>query len=156
MNAETRIKAGAPEVWVVSTNAELLEKVQEVLHPLARVRVLAPAAGGALEEALREGGPPLIVLDVGGQVNWGMRMIQAIKRSPVPISTVIMTEQFSREFGRKILSEGISYYFSYDFCRSEFLQLVTSILKVDENTLRGETARGRKKYPINDRKDPVV
>ena len=79
-------------------------------------------------------------------------MIQAIKRAHVQTSTVILTERFSRDFGMKILSEGISYYFSYDFCRAEFLQLVASILKLDKKSRKGEAAHDRK---INDRKDPL-
>lgn len=131
-----------PEVWVIGASEALGRKIEQTLRPLApQMRMLAPQDGieADLEGALRESEPPLIVIDIGEDTDWGLRVIQAVKRARSRTATVILTECFSRDFGAKIISEGIDYYFSHDFCRSEFLRLAKSILKPIKDSCRGES-----------------
>lgn len=125
------------EVWIISANPALVEKIEKVLRPLTRrIQVLPPAlAGEGLEDKLRGGAPGLIVIDLGADMDWGMGVLRDIKQASSQIPTVVLTEEFSREFGAKILSEGVSYYFPHDFAETEFERLARSLLiNVKKNT----------------------
>lgn len=131
---------GRPEVWVIGAGEALTQKIERTLRPLApRLRLLTAQDLGLndLEGALRASAPPLVVVDIGEDTDWGLGVIQAIKRARGRTATVVLTECFSRDFGVKIISEGIDYYFSHDFCRAEFLKLARSIFKPEQGFMQG-------------------
>jgi DNA-binding NarL/FixJ family response regulator len=102
-----------------------------LLHPLAEQIVqIAPETTDQQELWINKAPVPrLIVLDIDRDVDQGFRIIQRLKRARKDAPVVVLTEDFSRDFGRKIISEGVRYYFSYDFCNDEFLKVAESLLK---------------------------
>ena len=68
--------------------------------------------------------PDFIVLDIGRNVDRGEEAIHQIRRLRIEAPILVVTEDFSRDFGAKILSLGIRYYLPKDFAPAEFLELV--------------------------------
>jgi DNA-binding response OmpR family regulator len=72
----------------------------------------------------------LIILDVAHDMDRGLRTIQKLKRHRVNAPIIAFTQNISREFGAKIISQGVRYYFSRDFNPRELLEVADSYLKV--------------------------
>jgi DNA-binding NarL/FixJ family response regulator len=122
-------------VWVVSENPEVCLRISGLLSKYGVChKEIAPTDLDA-DEAWgdRWTRPPLIVLDVDHKLDRGRRHVQKIYQRYPEMPVVILTSDFSREFGSKILSQGVLYYFSYDFLENEFKELMGSLLHLAFN-----------------------
>ncbi|MCL5270036.1 MAG: response regulator [bacterium] len=132
-HAEPRTDApppGEPGLWIVSRDRRLLERIVRLL--VDRIQPLATVDPAELEKEDFWTGrtvPKLILLDIGANAAWGGQVIRRMRRARVESPVVILTEQFTRDFGAQVISEGIRYYFSHDFCDGEFLELVLTLMK---------------------------
>jgi DNA-binding NarL/FixJ family response regulator len=127
-----------PAAWIVSGNEVLIDRIKPLLLPLTG-RVQTIDAEQFDEEAFWSPRPPapgLIVLDIDHRVDWGVSAIHKLRQARIRAPIVVMTEDFSHEFGAKILSEGVRYYFAHDFCRQEFRDLAESLLKSSSRNVR--------------------
>ncbi len=141
---ERRLTGREPLVWVVSADAALGERIVQLLR--ARVgppRLLTPQAVGREEfwTRLREK-PRLIVLDLGTELDWGRAAIRRARRARVEAPVVVMAEAFSRDFGAKIISEGVRYHLLRQFCDQEFLSVIESLLRLREQSVWQQPAAG--------------
>lgn len=124
--------AGGEMVWVISNEASLAQRVEDVVRPLAgNVSRLTRA------DVENEGfwnplpaSPDLIVLDIGSEVDWGLWALRRLKRGRIKAPIVVVTGNLSREFGEKILPEGVRYYVARDFSATEFREVTESLLKL--------------------------
>jgi DNA-binding NarL/FixJ family response regulator len=130
-SGHSRIDSLDEKVWIISGNTGLVERIETLLHPLAEQIVqIAPETTDQQEFWINKSSEPtLIVLDIDRDVDQGFRIIQRLKRARKDTPVVVLTEDFSRDFGRKIISEGVRYYFSYDFCKDEFLKVAEILLE---------------------------
>ncbi len=117
--------------WVVSGDESLVARMTALLVPLAdEVRVVDSSE---FERdtfwAPRPSAPNLVILDIGDRLDWAVAVIQRLKQVRIRAPIVVVTEDFSRDFGAKILSQGIRYYLGRDFFDQEFHDLVESLLK---------------------------
>jgi DNA-binding NarL/FixJ family response regulator len=127
MNANSTDK----NVWIISGDHLLVRRITES-GQLAEDEILVMEPGDLDDETftnLRCTEPGIIVLDVTNKVDWGLWAIRAIKRARIKAPIVVFTNNFSREFGAKIVSEGVRYYFGNDFSASEFREVMESLLK---------------------------
>ena len=123
--------AGEAAVWLISDTPALVGSIRKLL---AADRVtLRPMSLEAIEqEEYRPGTvalPALMLLDIGEDVDRGCRIIRQLRRARLATPVVVLTASLSRDFGAKIISEGIRYYFPHDYCKEELLELVRSLLK---------------------------
>ena len=79
----------------------------------------------------------MIILDIGCDMDWGMQAIQEIRKRRIQAPLVVLTESFSKDFGAKIISQGVHYYFSRDFLEKEFLDVVKNLLLSRVNEING-------------------
>ncbi|MCB2153757.1 hypothetical protein KQI84_02630 [bacterium] len=118
-------------VWIVSQDNDLVQMIEPLLRPLAdSVTEVNPEQ--LMTERFwspRPEVPGLVVLDVGSDLDGGLRAIRRIRKARFRMPIVVFTCDFSREFGVKIVSEGVRYYFARDFCQSEFCEVAESLLK---------------------------
>ena len=121
--------AAGAEVWMISDNTALVGRVRALLQPLTqRLLVFSSEIAAQVHPLTESPHPPrLIILDIDGDVDGGLHLIQCLKQARIQAPIVIMTENFSRDFGAKIIPEHVHYYFSHDFCDQEFLQLVENL-----------------------------
>jgi CheY-like chemotaxis protein len=82
------------------------------------------------------GGPAMVLLDIDQDLDGGVAAIERIKRLHRRAPIAILTATMSREFGGKILSLGVQYYFSHDFCEKELIELTRSL--TEGSAKRGE------------------
>ena len=124
-------------IWVLTANAELRERIRALLAPLThRIETMLPAELGQGDGLQLQGSQPaLVILDIGREVSEGTRAMQAIKRLRIHAPLVVLTEEFSKDFGAEIISRGVRYYFSHDFVQDEFIQVVKSLLEKRERRL---------------------
>ena len=124
-------------VWLFSASAALRGRIQSLIEPLAGpIRLLPGIWDKNLPGLLTEIQPALIMIDIAHDMNQGLRILRTLKRSRNRAPIVVLTEDFSKEFAAKILSEGIRYYFSHDFCERELLELAGSLLAPDQDSDR--------------------
>lgn len=118
------------QVWVISANADLSQRLLDLLKKEKHhVQIVDPdTLGDDNLSRLPSAQLKLIILDVDHNVARGMQIIQRIKRARIKAPMVVLTEEFSRDFGANILSAGVQYYLSYDFCESEFIDLTQTLL----------------------------
>ena len=131
-DANPHTHLSAPQVWVISADLTLTARIEEVLQPLTE-EVIKLAPQPMHQETFWTDKPPcpaLIVLDIDRDIELGLEIIKSVKRARIRAPMVVLTRDFSRKFGAKIISEGIRYYFPYDFCQHEFLQVAESLLKI--------------------------
>ena len=114
--------------WILSNDAQVIDRVARLLEErkceVLRSDALPPASAGAPEVE-----PALVLLDTGGDVDRGAATLQEIKRRRIKAPVVVLTQKLCREFGEKILTQGIRYYFPQEFCEEEFIEVVSSLLK---------------------------
>ncbi|GAB4321413.1 MAG: hypothetical protein Kow0059_16120 [Candidatus Sumerlaeia bacterium] len=127
-------ETGGGLVWIISRNDALAQQLIGVLQSLTtEVCHVKPES---MTEGLfrrRQGEKPgLVVLDVGRDVDGALRIIQSIKRHRIKAPIVVVTDECSRDFGAKIISQGVRYYFTRDFNPREFLQVAGSYLKINK------------------------
>ena len=116
--------------WILSGDAVVSRRVAQLLEErkckVLRSEALPPISAGPLEREQ----PVLILLDTAGDVNNGASILQEIRRRRIKAPVIVLTQEFSHEFGKKIISQGVRYYFLRDFCEEEFAEVVASLLKV--------------------------
>jgi len=117
--------------WIVSADSALVGRIQPLLLPLTGdVRVID--AQEFVRDSFwhpRPSSPHLIILDIDRRLDWGSSAIQRLKQVRIKSPVVVITQDFSHDFGAKILSEGIKYYLSHDFCDQELHELAESLLR---------------------------
>lgn len=118
--------------WLISADAALAGRIQPLLLPLTGdVRVVdAQEFDGEAFWLPRPAHPSLVILDVDCRLDWGASAIQRLRQARIKAPVVVITKDFSQDFGAKILSEGIKYYLAYDFCDRELRELAASLLRV--------------------------
>lgn len=117
--------------WILSGDARISARVAQLLEErkceVLQSEVLPSASAGALEiEQLA-----LILLDTASDIERGAATLQEIRRRRIKAPIVVLTKEFCREFGEKILTQGVRYYFLRDFCEEEFTEVVSSLLKAE-------------------------
>lgn len=119
------------ELWIISGDAGCCDNVESALRSLERViRRVEPASLDEPQFWRRcEKLPGVIVLDVDGRLDWGEAVLRAIKRSHVTSPVIVISTNFTREFGTKIVSEGICYALPRDFDGNEFREVVCSLFR---------------------------
>ena len=128
---EMKIGGDGGTVWIVSQDTNLVLAIEPLLRPLAD-SVLKVVPEQLLTEPFwspRPAAPDLVVLDLGEDLDSGLRAILQMRKARFRMPIVVISCDFSREFGVKIVSEGVRYYFARDFCRSEFCEVAESLLK---------------------------
>ena len=115
--------------WVIGLDDRLAKRVRTCLEGEGFTACLihpGPQATAAqwLEQYPE---PGVVVLDVGANVDWGVGIIEGVRRLRIGAPLIVMTRDFSREFGAKILSAGVRYYFPHDFSATEFLEVVRNL-----------------------------
>lgn len=120
---------GQRAVWLISNSPDVGGRVARVLNRGAwNVRRLNPAQLDDPENVpLPSDPPPIVVLDIGRDLDRGRRLIISLRERRTQIQIVILATEFSREFALKILNEGVSYYFPYDFVEHEFESVMESL-----------------------------
>src|SRR5690606_13934701 len=125
---------GSSKVWLVSNESVLCNRIEMAIRTvsdqISRVRKEELESEGFWTPLPRT--PDLIILDVESDVDWGMSAIRRLKRARMKAPLVVITATFSREFGEKILTEGVRYYFAHDFSTSEFREVVESLIKLKQ------------------------
>jgi len=126
-----RPQSGGARVWVISADDQLADRIGELLRPVTdRIGRFEPET--IKEESFwthKLPDPALVILDIDRDIAWGVWALQRLRRARVQAPVVVLTQDFSRDFGAKIISEGVRYYFSHDFCQEEFLEVAESLLK---------------------------
>ena len=118
-------------VWVVTSDPELCERLSLTLEPWAdRLAVcdLDALTSPALR-ASRAGDLRLIVLDVDRHLDQSSRAIQSLRNARINAPVVVITDAYSREFGAKIISQGVKSHFLHDYCEEELLEVASSLLQ---------------------------
>ncbi|OPZ08387.1 MAG: hypothetical protein BWZ08_01199 [candidate division BRC1 bacterium ADurb.BinA292] len=123
--------ARGPVVWIITPHRTVHQRIERLLRPLPaevvrRERVLEDPRGSARPKPR----PQLVVLDVDEDMEQGARVIEALRRGRLDAPLIVLTRAFTRDFGARILSLGVRYYFSQDFCESEFREVVQSLLRL--------------------------
>jgi DNA-binding response OmpR family regulator len=129
------IKTDQASVWVITAHRMLRKRLLGTLGGWA-ARVAALDPDQVRDDAFwstRPAGPALVVLDVDGPVEHGLDVIRQLRKARMQAPIVVLTPEFSRDFGAKILSQGVRYYFSHDYCEEEFLAVARSLLGVTAN-----------------------
>ncbi|MDK2970498.1 MAG: hypothetical protein PWP23_253 [Candidatus Sumerlaeota bacterium] len=72
--------------------------------------------------------PGAVLLDLDEDLDAGVTVLLALKRARVPSPVIVLTPMFSREFGTKIVSQGIGYCLSRDFDSHELCEVVASLV----------------------------
>jgi len=122
--------AGEGPVWLMSDGPALVGSIQKLLAD-EKVPIVKMGLEAVEREEFRkiEGVPPaLVLLDIDADLDRGYRIIRLLKRARLAAPMVVLVQTLSRDFGAKIVSEGIRYYFPHDFCKEELLALVHSLL----------------------------
>jgi len=121
--------AGVAVAWVVTDDSPLEARIRRVLadEPLGILRVEPTEWDRAGFWTPRPAAPALIILDVDGRPDWGEQAIQRARRARYTTPIVVITSDFSHEFGAKIVSLGVRYYFAHDFCPSELAEVARSL-----------------------------
>lgn len=119
-------------VWIVSSDSKLASKVESLLGPLTGHQVTTTPE--RLEETAfadpKPAAPDLVVVDIGDDIDSGVETIRCLRRARIKAPIVVLTKNFSRDFGAKIVSEGVRYYLAHDFCQEEFQEVAESLLKM--------------------------
>jgi DNA-binding NarL/FixJ family response regulator len=119
-----------PIAWLISGDQSLSARVQTLLYAATeKVRTITPDLLNNEEfwSTNREE-LGLIVLDIDDSVDWGLWVLRELQRARIKAPIVVMSNNFSREFGAKIVSQGVRYYFAHDFSEAEFTEVVGSLL----------------------------
>jgi DNA-binding NarL/FixJ family response regulator len=118
-------------VWLATADEETSKRICNLLGTLdcsvIPIRPGMDETEDPWEWARRK--PEIVVLDIGGNVDWGCRVIDTIQRKRRETRIVVLTGAFSREFGAKIVSRGLRYVFPHDFCPGEFLEVMRSLAR---------------------------
>lgn len=132
-----RIGGDGGTVWIVSQDTDLVRTIDPLLRPLAD-SVIEIKPEQLLNERFwtpRPNAPGLVVLDVEEDLDGGLRAIRRIRKARFRMPIVVITADVSREFGIKIVSEGVRYYFARDFCESEFREVAESLLRNKQSSV---------------------
>jgi DNA-binding NarL/FixJ family response regulator len=123
--------SGEATLWLVSDSIGLIESIQTILEPCQVSTTVMNLDAMEADDFRRCEGqfPAIILLDIGGDVDRGWKIVRHLKRAQPAVPMVVLTQVLSRKFGEKIISEGVRYYFSHDFCKEELVELVHSLLK---------------------------
>jgi DNA-binding NarL/FixJ family response regulator len=127
------VTPGEAALWLISDSPAIVASIRGLLAP-DKVSIRQMSLPAIEHEVYRPGmvsAPALMLLDIGEDVDRGCRIIRQLRRARLHTPVVVLTASLSRDFGAKIISEGIRYYFSHDYCREELLELVQSLLKKD-------------------------
>jgi DNA-binding NarL/FixJ family response regulator len=121
------------EMWVVSGDPALCERIEQLTRGMAHVRQIRSEQVLADEfwQGRPEPPPAVVVLDIDADPDWGANSIHRIRQVRMGEAIIVLTRDFSREFGAKIISQGIRYYFAREFSEEEFLAVIESLLKID-------------------------
>ena len=137
-----RPEDGSPApVWVVGRDPAMWRRIATLMDWTEPPWLLPPETA-ADDRFWKRGAqrPRLILLDLEGELDWGRDLMRRARRARLEAPVVVLAESFSRDFGAKIISEGILFHFSRDFCDEEFISVLRSLLA----THPGERAgRGR-------------
>jgi DNA-binding NarL/FixJ family response regulator len=117
-------------LWIISDDAALCECAEQELKDECPIRRISSTLVHS-PSFWRGCGcyPGVILLDIGDRVDWGVQVLRAIKRARVPSPVIVTSETFSKEFGTKIVSEGVSYCLQKGFECSELREVVVSLIK---------------------------
>lgn len=118
-------------VWLVTADERMRQDICGLLQTLECEIVAIDPARSNTENPWEwsEASPNIIMLDIGEDMDWGGRIIDAIHHGGRNIPLVVLTRNFSREFGAKIIPRGMCYYFPRDFCPHEFLEVIRNLVE---------------------------
>jgi DNA-binding response OmpR family regulator len=123
----------APMAWVIGDDRSVGKRVCALLTEMGcETQTPAfplPNKGKGQTEGEDRSEPDIVVLDIGSDVEGGTRAIGEMKRSRIKAPLVVLSEDFSHEFGLRIISQGVRYYFPHDFSPKEFEQVVRNLLQ---------------------------
>jgi len=94
------------------------------------MRILPPREVEELRLELPADGeePLFIILDVDHDLNWGTGVLRLLRRAHPRAPILIISDDFTKSFGRKILSQGVQFHFSRNFADDEARELLGSVL----------------------------
>lgn len=118
--------------WIISSDDAIRGRLVTLLEGMGSgLAVLPHHDDEGLRKALRAGdsnAPPFIILDVDHDLNWGMSVLRMLRRVHPRVPILIISDDFSKSFGRKILSQGVQFHFSRNFADDEARELLGSVL----------------------------
>lgn len=119
-------------VWIIGDRPALLTRLQASLSgpcDSEENALLSPAAISRMDLFTEHPGHlELVILEVDDPPECGLEIIQRLRKARIRAPVVVLTRDFSRQFGAKILSQGVRYYFPHDYCETEFQEVVQSLL----------------------------
>jgi ActR/RegA family two-component response regulator len=72
--------------------------------------------------------PAAVVIDLHEGYEPGRAVLQALKRARIDSPVIVLTPEFSREFGTKIVSLGVSYCLARDCDDAELFEALTGLV----------------------------
>lgn len=117
-------------LWVVSDDSQLCGRVESTLEGGTCLRPISRAA--AVEAGFWRGTltlPGAVLLDLDDDLDWGARVLRYIKGARVRTPVIVLSRDFSEEFGNKIVPEGASYFLPWNFDPDELREVVRVLLK---------------------------
>lgn len=120
------------DVWIVSANTTLSERLQNLLLPLgcSILHIQPESLDDDCYWRQLDHDVKLIVLDVDHTLDWGEHVIQRLHQKHYNAPLVVMTANDSTDFARKIISQGIRYRFLHDFDSEEFIEVARCLLQL--------------------------
>ncbi|MBX3727597.1 MAG: hypothetical protein KF858_00285 [Candidatus Sumerlaeia bacterium] len=95
--------------------------------------------------------PAAVVIDLREGFEPGRAVLQALKRARIDSPVIVLTPDFSREFGTKIVSLGVSYCLARDCDDGELLEALTGLIDPPGTDSRSST---RKNIPSSEPPTP--
>lgn len=68
------------------------------------------------------------IIDVDDDLETGGRWIDEVRKRLRGVPIVVFTNNSGHEFGIQIISRGIQCFYEYDFCVSEFVEVIHNLL----------------------------
>ena len=124
-------------LWVVSDDAEFCEHVREVLEDqLLPIRVIA--RDGVMKQGFwreTEVLPGAVLLDPDEDLDWAASVLRDIKRAHIRSPVIVAAREMDKDFGTKIVSEGVSYLLLRDFEPRELREAATGLIRQSRHPL---------------------
>ncbi len=125
-------------LWVVSDDAEFCERVRKVLEDqLLPIRILGRGRVKKLgfwreEPAL----PGAVLLDPDDDLDWAVGVLRDIKRAHIRSPVIVASRELDKDFGTKIVSEGVSYFLLREFEPRELREAATGLIRQSRHPLQ--------------------
>ncbi len=123
-----RTVPGSVRIFLVSDSTTVCAKVTDVLNNTAVQLDIRALDSFESRAPTWPPLPTLLLLDVDNNLSRGERLLERVKRNWHEVPVVVLTSDLSADFGKRILSKGVRYHFSHDFCPNDFSAVVTSLI----------------------------